>query len=84
MSHCIIFAIHHNTIETKVAKVTMETITRKQLSLRLREDLIKSLQEQARKENRSLNNFIENTLMSAVCLKPAPDLSKEELNKEGQ
>lgn len=62
----------------------METITRKQLSLRLREDLIKSMQEQARKENRSLNNFIENTLMNAVCLKPAPDISKEESNKEGQ
>lgn len=84
MLYSIIFAIHHNTIVTKVAIVTMETITRKQLSLRLREDLIKSLQEQARKENRSLNNFIENTLMNAVCLKPAPDLSKEESNKEEQ
>ena len=48
----------------------MEAVVRKQTSFRLREDLLQILQEQAKKANRSLNNFVESTLMDAVysCL----------------
>lgn len=48
----------------------MEAITRKQTSFRLREDLLKVLQEEARKANRSLNNFVESTLMDAMYSQP--------------
>lgn len=48
----------------------MEAVVRKQTSFRLREDLLKALQEEARKANRSLNNFVESTLMEAVCSEP--------------
>ncbi len=44
----------------------METVIRKQTSFRLREDLLQILQEQAKKANRSLNNFVESTLMDAM------------------
>ena len=45
----------------------MEAVIRKQTSFRLREDLLKILQEEAKKANRSLSNFVESTLMEAVC-----------------
>lgn len=48
----------------------MEAVTRKQTSFRLREDLLQILQQKARKENRSLNNFVESTLMDAVYSEP--------------
>lgn len=48
----------------------METVIRKQTSFRLREDLLKVLQEEARKANRSLNNFVESTLMDAMYSEP--------------
>ena len=48
----------------------MEAITRRQTSFRLREDLLKVLQEEARKANRSLNNFVESTLMDAMYSVP--------------
>lgn len=41
-------------------------IERKQTSFRLSTDLLKWLRIAARRENRSLNNFVENTLMDAV------------------
>lgn len=41
-------------------------IERKQTSFRLSTDLLKRLQEAAKRENRSLNNFVESTLMEAV------------------
>ncbi len=44
----------------------MEAIIRKQTSFRLREDLLEVLREQAKKANRSLNNFVESTLMDAL------------------
>jgi len=46
----------------------MEAVVRKQTSFRLREDLLQILQEQARKANRSLNNFVECTLMDAISV----------------
>ena len=48
----------------------MEAVIRKQTSFRLREDLLKVLQEEARKANRSLNNFVESTLMDAMYSQP--------------
>ena len=48
----------------------MEAIVRKQTSFRLREDLLQVLQEQAKKANRSLNNFVESTLMDAMYTEP--------------
>lgn len=48
----------------------MEAVIRKQTSFRLREDLLQVLQEQAKKANRSLNNFVEITLMDAVYSEP--------------
>ena len=48
----------------------MEAVVRKQTSFRLRGDLLQILQEQAKKANRSLNNFVESTLMDAVYSEP--------------
>ena len=48
----------------------MEAVIRKQTSFRLREDLLKDLQEEARKANRSLNNFVESTRMDAMYSEP--------------
>lgn len=42
----------------------MEAVIRKQTSFRLREDLLKVLQEEAQKANRSLNNYVESMLYS--------------------
>ncbi|MEE1022641.1 MAG: ribbon-helix-helix protein, CopG family [Muribaculaceae bacterium] len=43
---------------------------RKQTSFRLSEDLIKRLQEEARRHNRSLNNLVESVLMAFVAERP--------------
>ena len=51
----------------------MEAVIRKQTSFRLREDLLKVLQEEAKKANRSLNNFVESTLMDAMYSEPNED-----------
>lgn len=48
----------------------MGAIIRKQTSFRLREDLVKALQEEARKANRSLNNLVECLLMAAMYSEP--------------
>lgn len=47
----------------------MEAVIRKQTSFRLREDLLKVLQEEAKKA-RSLNNYVESMLMDAVYSEP--------------
>lgn len=46
------------------------SITRKQTSFRLREDLLKRLQEEAKRHNRSLNNLVESVLMAFVAERP--------------
>lgn len=46
------------------------TITRKQTSFRLSEDLITSLRIEAKKHNRSLNNFVESILMAFMDERP--------------
>ena len=50
----------------------METIAldRKQTAFRLRKDLLERLKIAARKENRSLNNYVESVLMNAVYREP--------------
>lgn len=57
---CSIIQYNHN----------MEAVIRKQTSFRLREDLLQILQEHAKKANRSLNNFVESTLMDAMYSEP--------------
>ena len=49
----------------------METvITRTQTAFRLSTELLKKLKIEARKQNRSLNYFVESVLMDAVYRKP--------------
>ncbi|MDE7025060.1 MAG: toxin-antitoxin system protein [Paramuribaculum sp.] len=46
----------------------MSTISiRKQTSFRLNEDLLRSLQAEAKRHNRSLNNLVESVLMNFVA-----------------
>ncbi len=46
------------------------SITRKQTSFRLNENLLKRLQEEAKRHNRSLNNLVESVLMAFVAERP--------------
>ena len=49
----------------------METIVeRKQTSFRLRTDLLKRMEKEASKENRSLNDFVEGILMDSLYVQP--------------
>ena len=49
----------------------METsIARTQTAFRLSNELLKKLKTEARKQNRSLNNFVESVLMDAVYRTP--------------
>ena len=63
-------------------------INRKQTAFRLREDLLYNLRVAAKKENRSLNNYVESTLMDIVYKKSnkvtleAMKEAKEEKNLE--
>ena len=46
------------------------SVTRKQTSFRLSENLLKRLQIEAKKQNRSLNNLVEIVLLAFVSEKP--------------
>ena len=46
------------------------SITRKQTSFRLSEDLLSRLQAEAKRHNRSLNNLVESVLMAFVADRP--------------
>ena len=46
------------------------TIERKQTAFRLSSDLLTKLREAARRENRSLNNYVESVLMEVVYNNP--------------
>lgn len=46
------------------------SITRKQTSFRLSEDLLSRLQAEAKRHNRSLNNLVESVLMAFVAERP--------------
>lgn len=65
----------------------METIAlnRKQTAFRLRADLLDRLKVAARKENRSLNNYVESVLLDAVYREPNEEtLAAMEEAKEGK
>ena len=46
------------------------TAVRKQTSFRLNSELLESLREEAKRHNRSLNNFVESILMAFMEEKP--------------
>lgn len=48
----------------------MEAIVRKPASFRLRTDLLESLKENAARENRTLNNYVESVLLDFVYNRP--------------
>ncbi len=52
--------------------ITMNTasVTRKQTSFRLSENLLERLRIEAKKQNRSLNNLVESVLLAFVSEKP--------------
>lgn len=50
--------------------ITTTTITRKPTSFRLRTDLIEGLKENAARENRTLNNYVESVLLGVVYHEP--------------
>lgn len=60
---CYIFVIQNITDMDAV-------IDRKQTAFRLSTDLLDRLRQGARKQNRSLNNFVESLLMDAVYNEP--------------
>lgn len=45
----------------------MQTTERKQTAFRLRSDLVEKLRDEASRENRSLNNYVESLLIRCVC-----------------
>lgn len=55
---------------------TEALINRKQTAFRLSEDLLNRLKTAAKRENRSLNNYVENTLMDTVFRKPNKETLK--------
>lgn len=65
----------------------MDTIAldRKQTAFRLRKDLLERLKIEARKENRSLNNYVESILMDLVYKIPNDEtLAAMKEAKEGK
>lgn len=46
------------------------TVTRKTMGFRLNSELLNRLKSQAKKENRSLNSFVETILFEAIYRKP--------------
>ena len=65
----------------------MDTIAldRKQTAFRLRKDLLERLKIEARKENRSLNNYVESVLLDAVYREPTEEtLAAMKEAKEGK
>ena len=49
---------------------TTSTTNKKQMAFRLNEDLLERLKARAKKENRSLNNYVEKVLMDVVYDEP--------------
>ncbi len=45
-------------------------INRKQTAFRLREDLLNKIKEEAKKENRSINNYVETILLDVIYREP--------------
>ena len=65
---CYTFANKKATIKKK--RDMDIVIDRKQTAFRLSSDLLKKLKEAARRENRSLNNYVESALMDVVYNNP--------------
>lgn len=59
-----------NPLRLKKEKHMDLTIERKQTAFRLSSDLLTKLREAARRENRSLNNYVESVLMEVVYNNP--------------
>jgi len=60
-------------------------LDRKQTAFRLRKDLLERLKIEARKENRSLNNYVESVLMDVVYKIPNDEtLAAMKEAKEGK
>lgn len=59
-----------NPLKFKKEKNMDLTIERKQTAFRLSSDLLAKLREAARRENRSLNNYVESVLMEVVYNNP--------------
>ncbi len=54
--------------------IDMDTLVlRKQTAFRLREDLIEKLKKEAKRNNRSLNNYVESVLMEFLYREPNAD-----------
>jgi len=66
-AECITFASRSNT---KSHLFMGTTITRKPTSFRLRTDLLEGLKRKAARENRTLNNYVENVLPDVVYDEP--------------
>lgn len=65
--HLIVILLYSKNI----SNMNTEILTnRKQTAFRLREDLLNRLRAAAKRENRSLNNYVENTLMDVFYRKP--------------
>lgn len=67
--------------------ISMDTMAldRKQTAFRLRKDLLERLKIEARKENRSLNNYVESVLMDVVYKIPNDEtLAAMKEAKEGK
>lgn len=62
---CITFAP-----ENKSSNMNTASITRKQTSFRLSQNLLERLQIEAKRHNRSLNNLVESVLLAFVASKP--------------
>lgn len=60
----------------------MDTVIRKQASFRLRRDLLECLSQAARRNNRSLNNYVESLLMKSVY--PEPNKETLEAMREAE
>ena len=56
--------------DAKYVKKMETTISRTQTAFRLSTELLRRLKVEARKQNRSLNNFVESVLMDAVYRTP--------------
>lgn len=48
----------------------METIVRERTAFRLRKDLMSKIKAEAKKENRSVNNYVETLLLEALYREP--------------
>jgi hypothetical protein len=58
----------------------MDSIIRKPTSFRLRADLIEGLRRKAKKENRTLNNYVESVLLDIVYNEPN-EVTKEAIEE---